>query len=188
MPSVLDGIQVLDLSWGIAGPVTGMLLADHGADVVKVEPPGGDPFRGTAGYDTWLRGRRSIEFDLKADDDRTVLHALARGADVVLESYSPGTTAERLGSTPQTLHGAATRGWSSARSRRYGDHPAHRDRPGYDALVAARLGILDEQRGHWRGPSATCTARGLPRTTWRSPRAWRPAPPARARSSPTPRG
>ena len=60
MTSVLDGIRVLDLSWGIAGPITGMLLADHGADVVKVEPPDGDPFRGTAGYDVWLRGRRSF--------------------------------------------------------------------------------------------------------------------------------
>ena len=77
MPGVLDGVKVLDLSWGIAGPVTGMLLADHGADVVKVEPPGGDPFRGTPGYATWLRGRRSIELDLKDDDDRTVLHDLA---------------------------------------------------------------------------------------------------------------
>ncbi len=61
MASVLDGIRVLDLSGGVAGPITGMLLADHGADVVKIEPPGGDPFRGSAGYDVWLRGRRSAE-------------------------------------------------------------------------------------------------------------------------------
>jgi hypothetical protein len=58
MASVLDGIRVLDLSSGIAGPITGMLLADHGADVVKVEPPGGDPLRGSPGYDVWLRGPR----------------------------------------------------------------------------------------------------------------------------------
>lgn len=51
MASVLDGVRVVDLSCGVAGPVTGMLLADHGAEVVKVEPPGGDPFRGSPGYD-----------------------------------------------------------------------------------------------------------------------------------------
>ena len=61
MSKVLEGVRVIDLSWGIAGPVTGMLLADHGADVVKIEPPGGDPFRASAGYAAWLRGRRSLE-------------------------------------------------------------------------------------------------------------------------------
>src|ERR1700682_6571099 len=96
MTSVLDGIRVLDLSWGIAGPVTGMLLADHGADVVKIEPPDGDPFRGTPGYDTWLRGRRSAALDLTAQADRDVVRMLARHADVGLESYAPGTT-QRLG-------------------------------------------------------------------------------------------
>jgi hypothetical protein len=70
MPSVLDGVRVLDLSWGIAGPITGMLLADHGADVIKVEPPGGDPFRGTPGYDVWLRGRRTVVLNLKQAGDR----------------------------------------------------------------------------------------------------------------------
>src|SRR6476659_3162372 len=70
MTSVLDGIRVLDLSWGIPGPITGMLVADHGADVVKIEPPGGDPWRGTPGYDVWLRGRRSAELDLHGATDR----------------------------------------------------------------------------------------------------------------------
>ena len=91
MASVLDGIRVLDLSWGVAGPVTGMLLSDHGADVVKIEPPGGDPFRGTPGYDTWLRGRRSATLDLRHQNDRDVFLTLARHADVVLETYAPGT-------------------------------------------------------------------------------------------------
>ena len=149
MPGVLDGVKVLDLSWGIAGPVTGMLLADHGADVVKVEPPGGDPFRGSPGYATWLRGRRSIELDLKDVDDRGVLHDLAGKADVVLESWSP-ETAERLGADAKTLL-QLNAGLIVCSLSAYGDHPAHRDRPGYDALVAARLGILDEQRGHLSG-------------------------------------
>ena len=149
MPGVLDGVKILDLSWGISGPVTGMLLADHGADVVKVEPPGGDPFRESPGYATWLRGRRSIELDLKDDDDRRVLHDLAGTADVVLESWSPGT-AERLGADATTLL-QLNPGLIVCSLSAYGDHPAHRDRPGYDALVAARLGILDEQRGHLSG-------------------------------------
>ena len=96
MASVLEGVRVLDLSSGIAGPVTGMLLADHGADVVKIEPPGGDPFRGNPGYDVWLRGRRSAVLDLRETADRTDFLGLVRGADIVLESFSPGVT-ERLG-------------------------------------------------------------------------------------------
>src|SRR3954452_25192112 len=102
MTSVLSGIRVLDLSSGIAGPVTGMLLSDHGADVIKIEPPGGDPYRGTPGYDVWLRGRRSAVLDLGAPDDRAVFEALAAGADVVLESFGPGG-AEALGIDTATL-------------------------------------------------------------------------------------
>ena len=149
MPSVLEGIRVIDLSCGITGPVTGMLLADHGADVVKVERPGGDPFRGSAGYTTWLRGRRSLELDLTEDADRAVLFTLCRGADVVIMNYSPGT-ADRLGIGAATLVALNPRLVVCSLSA-YGDHPAHRDRPGYDALVAARLGILDEQRGQLAG-------------------------------------
>ena len=96
MASVLEGVKVLDLSSGIAGPIAGMLLSDHGAHIVKVEPPGGDPLRGTAGYDAWIRGRRSVELDLKDADDNATFLALASDADVVLESFSPGTTV-RLG-------------------------------------------------------------------------------------------
>ncbi|MDQ1361700.1 MAG: hypothetical protein QOJ44_2077, partial [Acidimicrobiaceae bacterium] len=78
MTSVLDGIRVLDLSWGVAGPITGMLLSDNGADVIKVEPPGGDPFRSSPGYAAWLRGRRSAELDLTDDTDRNTFLGLAR--------------------------------------------------------------------------------------------------------------
>ena len=186
MPGVLDGIKVLDLSWGIAGPVTGMLLADHGADVVKIEPPGGDPFRGTPGYATWLRGRRSIELDLKADGDRTVLHDLAGTADVVIESWAPGTAA-RLGADATTLL-RLNPGLIVCSLSAYGDHPAHRDRPGYDALVAARLGSSTNSGDIWPAPSGTCTARGRSSSTWRSPRAWRPERRGPDRSSPTPPG
>jgi crotonobetainyl-CoA:carnitine CoA-transferase CaiB-like acyl-CoA transferase len=149
MASVLEGIRVLDCSWGIAGPVTGMLLADHGADVVKIEPPGGDPFRGTDGYDVWLRGRRSAELDLRTDADRDTFFALAGVADVVIESYGPGTAA-RLGIGADALLALNPRLVYCSISA-YGPHRGLQDRPGYDALVAARLGLLHEQRGHIGG-------------------------------------
>jgi crotonobetainyl-CoA:carnitine CoA-transferase CaiB-like acyl-CoA transferase len=149
MTSVLEGIRVLDLSWGIAGPVAGMLLSDNGADVIKVEPPGGDPFRSTPGYAAWLRGRRSAELDLTNETDRTAFLALVRSADVVLESFSPGTT-DRLGIDAETLLAENPR-LIYCSITGYGSHPAHRTRPAYDALVAARLGLLHEQRGHLGG-------------------------------------
>lgn len=146
MTSVLDGIRVLDLSWGIAGPIAGMLLADHGADVVKVEPPGGDPFRGSPGYDVWLRGRRSVVLDLKRTDDRDRFLALADDADVVLEAFAPDTM-RRLGLGAETLLARNPR-LVVCSVTAYGPHADHRDRPGYEALVAARLGIMDVQRSH----------------------------------------
>src|SRR6516164_58185 len=146
MASVLDGVRVLDLSWGVAGPITGMLLADHGANVVKVEPPGGDPFRGSAGYDVWLRGRRSVVLDLRQSGERDRFLSLVDGADVVLEAFAPGTMV-RLGLGAETLL-ARNPSLIVCSITAYGDLTAHRDRPGYDALVAARLGILDVQRSH----------------------------------------
>src|SRR5204863_140152 len=65
MPGALHGVRVLDLSWGIAGPLGVLLLAEQGADVIKVEPPGGDPFRDYSGYAVWNRSRRSVTVDLK---------------------------------------------------------------------------------------------------------------------------
>ena len=59
MAGVLDGVRILDLSWGIAGPMATMQLADHGADVVRIERPDGDPFRDQLGYRAWNRGKRS---------------------------------------------------------------------------------------------------------------------------------
>jgi crotonobetainyl-CoA:carnitine CoA-transferase CaiB-like acyl-CoA transferase len=151
MASVLAGITVLDLSQGISGPIAGMLLSDHGASVTKVEPPGGDRFRALAGSNAWLRGRRSVELDLAKSDDRATFHALVRSADVVLESFGPGS-AERLGADWATLC-ALNPGLIHCSITGYGAHPAHRDRPAYDALVAARLGLLDEQRGHLGSPT-----------------------------------
>jgi crotonobetainyl-CoA:carnitine CoA-transferase CaiB-like acyl-CoA transferase len=151
MTSVLAGIRVLDLSQGISGPIAGMLLSDHGAAVTKIEPPGGDRFRALPGASTWLRGRRSLELDLSKPDDRSIFHDLVRSSDVVLESFAPGA-AVQLESDATTLLGLNPRLIHCSISG-YGAHPGHRDRPAYDALVAARLGLLHENRGHFGSPT-----------------------------------
>ncbi|HEY1653474.1 MAG TPA: CoA transferase [Acidimicrobiales bacterium] len=145
MGGALEGLRVLDLTWGTAGPMTTMFLADNGADVIRVEPPAGDPFAGQTGYRVWNRGKRSAVLDLKADEGRREFLALAAQSDVVIDSFSPGTTA-RLGIDPEALAGVNPR-LITCSITGYGEHPAHRDRPGYDALVAARTGLLFDQKG-----------------------------------------
>src|SRR5262245_33429049 len=132
---VYDGLTVLDLTWGTAGPMTTMFLADHGAAVTRIEPPAGDPFAAQSGSRVWNRGKRSARLDLRSDDDRDAFLALASHADLVVESFSLGTTA-RLGIDHAALSARNPRLITVSISA-YGDHPDHADRPGYDALVAA---------------------------------------------------
>lgn len=149
MTGVLGGIRVVDLTSGIAGPITTMLLADAGADVVKVEPPGGDPSRSTeSGARVWGRGKRSAVLDVHDATDRDRLLRLLDRADVVVESFAVGE-AERLGldhatvraRNPRLVHCSITA---------YGRHVGLEHRPAIDALVAARTGLHFEQRG-WVG-------------------------------------
>ncbi len=97
----LAGIRVLEFCHTIMGPTAGLILADLGADVVKVEPTGGDHTRRLYGFaagffPTFNRNKRSLAIDLKSDDGRAIMHRLAATADVLLENYAPGTM-ERLG-------------------------------------------------------------------------------------------
>jgi crotonobetainyl-CoA:carnitine CoA-transferase CaiB-like acyl-CoA transferase len=146
---VLDKLLVLDLSWGIAGPMTTMLMVDHGADVIKIEPPGGDPFRGQTGYRAWNRGKRSAILDLKAKGDYDTFLRLASRADLLVESFTPGVT-RRLRIDFDTLHAINPR-LIYCSITAYGRDSKHADRPGYDALVAARTGMHWEQRGWPQG-------------------------------------
>jgi crotonobetainyl-CoA:carnitine CoA-transferase CaiB-like acyl-CoA transferase len=97
----LAGIRVLEFCHTIMGPTAGLILADLGADVIKIEPVGGDHTRRLYGFAagffaTFNRNKRSLALDLKSDEGRALLHRLAATADVVLENYAPGTM-ERLG-------------------------------------------------------------------------------------------
>lgn len=150
MSGVLANTRVLDLSWGIAGPMMTMLLADHGADVTKIEPPGGDPFRSQLGYKVWQRGKRSAVLDIKQPADRDALLNLVKEADVFVESFSPGVTT-RLGIDYDTLKAINPR-LVYCSITAYGRDNPHSLRPGYDALVAARTGLFWEQRGWPEGP------------------------------------
>ena len=145
MAGVLEKVRVLDLSWGIAGPMTGMLMADHGAEVIKIEPPGGDPYRGQLGYKVWQRGKKSAVLDLKNAGDKDAFLALVKTADVVIESYTPGVT-DKLGISYAALSKLNPR-LVYCSITGYGRDTKHSKRPAYDGLVMARTGLLWEQRG-----------------------------------------
>jgi crotonobetainyl-CoA:carnitine CoA-transferase CaiB-like acyl-CoA transferase len=99
MASVLEGVRVIDFGQYIAGPLAGMLLADQGADVIRVDPPGG-PMWETPANATWNRGKRSIILNLKQAHDLAIATQLVESADVVIENFRPGVM-DRLGIGPQ---------------------------------------------------------------------------------------
>ena len=149
MPGALAGVRILDLSWGIAGPLGVLLLAEQGADVIKVEPPGGDPFRVYDGARVWNRSRRSLTLDLRRDEGTAVFRRLAASADIVVESFRPGV-ADRLGigatlrdELPRLIHVSCPA---------YPEGHRLAGRPGYDALVQASSGQMWEQPGWRMGP------------------------------------
>src|SRR3990170_7131992 len=96
MSAPCDDILVIDFSWWMAGPLATMVLADNGAEVIKVEPPDGDPARDLPAFQTWNRGKKSVVLDLKTEEGRARAAELVAGADVVVVSFRPGV-AERLG-------------------------------------------------------------------------------------------
>src|SRR5437879_10550872 len=141
---MLDDVVVLDLSWGIAGPMAGMVLADQGAQVTRIEPPAGDPFESFSGTLVWRRGKARRTLDLQTAEGREQFLTMVDGADVVLESFGPGVAASLgvdhaslLARNPRLIHCTIDG---------YGD-TKHAGRPAYDALVAARTGQLFEGRG-----------------------------------------
>jgi len=153
----LTGVTVIDLTRVLAGPYCTMVLGDLGAEVIKVEPPGGDDARtfgpfvdGRSAYFGSLnRGKRSIALDLKDDADRRVFDALLARADVLVENYRPGTM-EKLGYGWQTLKERFPRLIYAAVSG-FGHTGPYRSRPAYDMVVQGMGGIMS-LTGHPGGP------------------------------------
>jgi len=147
-PSLLK-VRVLDMSRVLAGPFCGMLLADMGADVIKLEIPGkGDdsrefpPFVGGQSlyYTNLNRGKRSITIDLKKPEGKALFLRLVEGCDVLLENFSPGTM-ERLGLGYGELSKVNPRLVYAAISG-FGQTGPYRSRPGYDIIGQAMGGLL----------------------------------------------
>jgi crotonobetainyl-CoA:carnitine CoA-transferase CaiB-like acyl-CoA transferase len=148
---LLAHYKILDFSRILAGPFATQLLADFGAEVLKIEPPAGDPTRGwgppfepgtgeSAYFRCANRGKRSVVMDLNDEGCQAILHELMTSADVLVENFLPDS-AEHLGLTWERLHErypklivASVRGFAS-------DVPACR-RPGYDFVLQAESGLM----------------------------------------------
>jgi crotonobetainyl-CoA:carnitine CoA-transferase CaiB-like acyl-CoA transferase len=149
----LIDLRVIDCSRGMAGPRAGGLLADYGADVIWVEPPGGDPYREALApeYSVLNRGKRSVVLDLK--EGVRDLYDLLKSADVFLHSWRPGV-AERLGLDFDTLHQRFPNLVYCSISG-FGSDGSRRDLPGHEAIVHALVGTMSQhsgQLGHRDGP------------------------------------
>ncbi|HEY5238513.1 MAG TPA: CoA transferase [Rhizomicrobium sp.] len=158
----LRGTRVLDLSQFLPGPHLTMTMADHGADVIMVEPANGvgEPSRALGartedGVAVWFRniarGKRSIMLDLKSEAGRTKFLALAGEADVIVEAFRPGVAA-RLGVDYETVAARNPRVIYCAISA-FGQTGPYRDRPAHDLAVQALVGTADLSRGHDDKPS-----------------------------------
>jgi crotonobetainyl-CoA:carnitine CoA-transferase CaiB-like acyl-CoA transferase len=167
---VLKGVRVVELSTVITAPLAGMMLADLGADVIKVEhPQGGDPFRNFRGgqyspnFVAYNRGKRSIQLDLRADAGRSILLKLVARADVLLENYRPGIM-EKLGLGDDILK-AANAKLIHCSITGFGASGPYSARPAYDNVAVALSGIaslqLDPEHPQSSGPTIPDNATGM---------------------------
>ena len=144
----LQGVRVVDLTRILSGPFCSLLLADMGAEVIKVEPPGGDPLRGQGAmveglswyFAAFNRNKRSVLLNLRRDSGRTALHRLIATADVVVDNFRPGVMADlgldwselsRL--RPGIIHTSVTG---------FGAHGPYAERPSFDFIAQAMSGFM----------------------------------------------
>ncbi len=166
MPGPLDGVKVADFTEIIAGPLAGRLLADLGADVIKVEPPWGEPWRLTQRFTptesrtfmTYNRGKRSLPLDLTKDGAAEILKRLIPEMDIVLVNFRPDV-AVKLGVDYETLSAINPR-IIYCELTAYGREGPDADRPGYDMIVQGMTGMVS---------SETKTLDGTPSWVWSSP-------------------
>jgi crotonobetainyl-CoA:carnitine CoA-transferase CaiB-like acyl-CoA transferase len=169
MQATLTGIRVVEQGTFITGPCAGMMLADLGADVIKVESPDGDPYRAYQGgqysphFQAYNRNKRSVALDMKVQGDRALFERLIREADVYIQNFRPGT-AERLGAGAEHLHRLNPRLVYCSISG-FGSSGPYVERPSYDSVAQALSGflsvIVDNERPQFLGPALADAITGL---------------------------
>ena len=148
MPGPLDGVKILEFTEIIAGPFGGMLLADMGAEVIKIEPPWGDPWRHAAPIEpgeskTFIslnRGKRSLPLDLTKPEAREIVRRMMPRTDVVIVNYRPDVP-YNLGIDYETLSAINPR-LIYCENTAFGRAGPHSQRPGYDIIAQAMTGLM----------------------------------------------
>ena len=169
MSAMLGGVRVVEQGTFITGPCAGMILADLGADVIKIESPDGDPYRAYQGgqysphFQAYNRNKRSLALDMKQDRDCDLFEKLVREADVYIQNFRPGTAA-RLGAGLERLQALNPRLVYCSISG-FGASGPYVDRPSYDSVAQALSGFLsvvvDYRRPQFLGPALADAITGL---------------------------
>jgi len=169
MSGVLRGIRVVEQGTFITGPCAGMMLADLGADVIKVESPDGDPYRSYQGehysphFKAYNRNKSSIALDLKNPSEQRLFDGLLREADVFIQNFRPGT-ATRLGAGHERLCALNPRLIYTSISG-FGSDGPYAERPSYDSVAQALSGFLsvvvDSSRPRFLGPALADAITGI---------------------------
>lgn len=156
MSPILEGICVLDLTEGMAGSMASMILGDNGAEVIKIERPGGDPYRSQAPWVMWNRGKKSVILDLKIPQGREAVQKLAQYVDVLIENFRVGT-ADSLGLGYETLSRLNPRLIYCSISG-FGPKGRYRNFKPYNSIIEAKSGGM--QRGRRPSPTYRVRPRG----------------------------
>src|SRR5438046_1422582 len=169
LPRAVAGTRVVERGPFSAGPCAAVMLADVGADVVKIESPDGDPYRSYQGqqysphFQAYNRNKRSLALDMKDAKDCELFSGLVREADVYIQNFRPGT-AERLGAGVARLHSLNPRLICCSISG-FGPSGPYADRPSYDSVAQALSGFLsvvvDYRRPQFLGPALADAITGL---------------------------
>ncbi|HEY1898456.1 MAG TPA: CoA transferase [Steroidobacteraceae bacterium] len=169
MESALTGIRIVEQGTFITGPCAGMLLADLGADVIKIESPDGDPYRSYQGsqysahFQAYNRNKRSMALNMKLASERELFASLIREADVYIQNFRPGA-AERIGAGVEQLLSINPRLVYCSISG-FGATGPYAERPSYDSVAQALSGFLsvvvDYRRPQFLGPALADAITGM---------------------------